>query len=318
MLFVDINLRQLRMLREVAHRGTIAAAAESLGYTASAASQQLSALEKSTGVAVLERVGRNVRLTDAGRELVRHAGELFAGMEAAQAAVEQVSCVVRGELHLSTIESVSMTLLPSILKQVSRDHPELRLLSRQLDPDLALDALSLGEVDIAFVLRYPHSPAAPRPDIVREPVMEDRFLAVLHADDPLAQRSSLNLDEVRDHDFILPAGHFSCSRCVVMACRDASFEPRVVHRLDDYHTTLCLIAAGQGVGVLPELGLTSIPPGVRALPIEPPLSRTVEVAHRTTSADRPSVQAVLDAVRVAVDQRTDPCYVPPAASTSSR
>ncbi|HEY5886813.1 MAG TPA: LysR family transcriptional regulator, partial [Acidimicrobiales bacterium] len=94
-----MSLQQLRMLREVANRNTIAAAADSLGYTSSAVSQQLSGLEKATGVAVLERVGRNVRLTDAGRELVRHADDLLAGMEAAQVAIERLSGEVRGVLH---------------------------------------------------------------------------------------------------------------------------------------------------------------------------------------------------------------------------
>jgi DNA-binding transcriptional LysR family regulator len=157
---MDFTLQQLRMLREVATRNTIAAAAESLGYTASAVSQQLAGLERSTGVAVLERIGRNVRLTDAGRELVRHANELLAGVEAAQVALERVQNEVRGDLEITVYESVAATLLPTLLGQLAERYPELRVRTRQCDPDLAIEALALGDVDLALTIGLPHKPSS--------------------------------------------------------------------------------------------------------------------------------------------------------------
>ncbi len=297
---MDFTLRQLRTLREVSERGTIAAAAESLGYTASAVSQQLSTLEKTTGVAVLERIGRNVQLTDAGRELVRHAGDLLARMEAAQASVEQVNSAVRGVLNVTVFESVATTLLAPLLSRLSAAHPDLELRTRQADPDEALDAVATGEIDLAFAIDYAHAPAPRRTDVIRHTLMQDRFHVLVPEDDPL--RGPVALAELATRPFISSPVNLSCGRCVVMACRDVGFEPDVVHQLDDYPTTLHLVAAGQGVALVPDLGLVIKPPGIRVLPLDPPLSRSVQIAYRTASAERPSIMAVRDTLQAIVDE----------------
>jgi DNA-binding transcriptional LysR family regulator len=296
---VDINLQQLRMLREVSTRGTIAAAAESLGYTASAVSQRLGSLEKSTGVAVLERVGRNVRLTDAGRELVRHADELLKGIEAAQVAMERIGGEARGVLDLTVYESVAATLLSPMLRLLSTRHPDLHLRTRQMDPDAAIEALAIGDIDLAFTIDYRHAPVAPRDDVVRYSVAEDRFHLVVARDDPL-EGPVVALADLADRQFVASPPALSCGRCVVTACRDAGFEPQIVHQLDDYPTSLHLVAAGQGVSIVPDLGLVHVPPGVRILDLDPPLSRTIQLAFRTASAERPAVVAVCDALHQVV------------------
>ncbi|MGH9151828.1 MAG: LysR family transcriptional regulator, partial [Acidimicrobiales bacterium] len=172
-------MQQLRMLREVAQRGTIAAAASFMGYTPSAVSQQLGALERTTGVAVLERVGRNVRLTDAGRELVRHATELLAGLDAALVAMERVANEVRGDLVVSVYESVAATLLVPLLERLAVSHPGLRLRTRQLEPDAAIDDVAAGDVDLAFTIDYAHAPARRRPAVTRFSLVEDFFRVVV-------------------------------------------------------------------------------------------------------------------------------------------
>lgn len=296
-----MSLQQLRMLKEVAGRGTIAAAAETLGYTASAVSQRLGALEKSTGVAVLERVGRNVRLTDAGRELVRHAEELLRGMEAAQVAMERIGGEARGVLDVTVYESVAATLLSPMLESLAARHPDLHLRTRQMDPDAAIEALAAGDIDLAFTIDYRHAPAAPRDDVVRMSVAEDRFHLIVPSDDPL-EGPIVSLADVAERPFIASPPALSCGRCVVTACRDAGFEPQVVHQLDDYPTSLHLVAAGQGISIVPDLGLVQVPRGVRILDLDPPLSRTIQLAFRTASAERPAVVAVCEALqRVVLD-----------------
>ena len=267
--------------------------AESLGYTPSAISQQLTNLEKSSGVEVLERVGRNVRLTDAGRELVRHADSLLAGMEAAQVAVESITNEVRGALEMTVYESVAATLLPALLARIADEHPDLSIRTRQYDPDLAMDDLAAGDIDLAFAIDYRHAPAPPRDDIIRYPVLEDTFHAVVPVDDPI-RGSSVELSDLADRPFISSPPGLSCGRCVVAACRAAGFEPDVVHQLDDYPTTLQLVASGHGVALVPDLGLGNPPDGLRILRLESPLSRTVELAYRTASQHRPSIVAVRD------------------------
>ena len=303
---MDMSLQQLRMLREVAHRGTIAAAAESLGYTASAVSQQLGGLEKATGVAVLERVGRNVRLTDAGRELVRHAEELLRGMEAAQVAMERVGTEARGVLDVTVYESVAATLLAPLLADLAARHEGLELRTRQMDPDAAIDALAGGDIDLAFAIDYPNAPAAPRDGVERYSIAWDRFHAVLPIDDP-APGPVVALTDLVDRPFIASPPGLSCGRFLVAACRDAGFEPDIRHQLDDYPTSLHLVAAGQGVALVPDLGLVQVPPGLRILDLDPPLSRTVQLAYRQASATRPAVVAVRESLeRVVADLELAP------------
>jgi DNA-binding transcriptional LysR family regulator len=302
----EITLHQLRLLREVAGRRTIAAAADSLGYTASAVSQQLAGLERSTGIAVLERVGRNVRLTDAGRELVRHAEGLLSGVEAAQVALERVNGAVRGTLEISVYESVAATLLPPLLADLAGRHPDLSIRTRQMDPDVAIDELAIGDLDLAFTIDYLHAPDAPRRDIERFAVLEDRFHLVVPAADDLPD-GTVALSAVADRPFIASPPDWSCGRCVLVACRNAGFDPDVVHQIDDYPTTLKLVAAGQGVALVPDLGLVDDVPGVRVLELETPIVRVVQLAYRTASADRPVIIAVRDALTRLAATFDHPC-----------
>ena len=292
---MDLSFQQLRMLQAVSEHQTIAAAAESLGYTPSAISQQLGAIERGTGVAVLERIGRGVRLTDAGRELVRHADGLLAGLEAAQAALESVDGEARGTIEMSVYESVASTLLPDVLDRLSQRYPDLALRTREIDPDQSIESVSRGEIDVAFSIDYLHAPAPKRPGIERELVVEDHFHVVVPEHHPTTARV-VSLADLADERFISSPVDLSCGRCVVTACRAAGFEPDVVHQLDDYPTTLRLVAAGQGIGLVPDLGLVHVPEGVRILDLQTPVIRFIELAYRETSAERPAIRAVREIV----------------------
>lgn len=299
-----MSIQQLRMLREVAMRGTIVAAAQSLGYTPSAISQQLGGLERSTGVAVLERVGRNVRLTDAGRELVRHAGDLLTSLEAARTAMEQVAGEVQGTFEISVYESVAVTLLVPLLERLAVEHPDLRIRTRQLDVEPAAEAVAAGTIDVAFTLDYAHAPMSQRAGVSCMSLLEDVFYLVVPDDDPIASASA-PLEAVADRAFVSPSLSSSCGSGVVVACRAAGFEPDIAHQIDDYPTTMRLVAAGAGVALVPSLGLVTLPRGVRVVAIERPFSRTIQIAYRTASAERPAVVAVRDALAAVVDDLVD-------------
>lgn len=296
---MDLSIQQLRMLREVSVRGTIAAAAQSLGYTPSAVSQQLSGLEKATGVAVLERVGRNVRLTDAGRVLVRHADDLLASLEAARAAMERTAEDATGTVEISMYESVAATLLVPALERLAEQHPDLVVRSRQLDKDEAIDAVANGDVDLAFSLDYPNAIGALRPGLSSEDVFHDAFHVVVPADDPL-QGPVVALADLADRPIIAPPFTGACGFCVAVACRASGFEPNVVHTIDSYPTVLRLVAAGAGTALLPTLALVDPPAGVRVLEVDPPFHRTIQMIYRTASADRPAISAVRAAFVAAV------------------
>lgn len=297
---MDLSIQQLRMLREVESQGTIAAAAERLGYTASAVSQQLSAIERVTGVAVLEKVGRNVFLTDAGRELVAHATTILDQLEEAKAAVERVSSTASGILRIGMIESVANTILPALLSRLARTHPDLDVRTRQADRDGA-EAVRAGELDLAFTVDYPGTIANRDDRLDRLLVCHDFFRAVVIADDPITT-SAVDLADLVDRRLIASPPELACGKCLVDACRTAGFEPDYAHEIEDYPTVLRLIASGAGVGLVPDLGLVRMPDGIRTVDLKEPVYRRLELLWRRSSSERPAIRAVTDAVAAVADE----------------
>lgn len=257
-------------------------------------SQQVAALERATGLPVLERVGRSVRLTDVGRELVRHADDILARVEATEAALEEVAAGPSGEVRLAVFESVASALIPDVVALLAHRHPDLVVGSRELDPDEVPDALRLGEVDLAFVLDYPHAPG-PREDGLEYLVLgREQFRLVVPAteeSDPVVDLASLC-----HRPFVASPAHVSCGRCVVQACREAGFEPVIRHQVDGYPATLRLVAGGAGVALVPDLGLVDVPAGVAVRDLAQTVHRTIELAYRRASGARPAVRAVIDGV----------------------
>lgn len=277
-------------------QGTIAAAAGHLGFTPSAVSQQLSAMEKSTGVAVLERVGRNVQLTDAGRELVTHADVVLAQLEQAQAAIERVQGSAAGVIRIGVMESVAANIIPGVLRRLAADHPDVELRTRQGDCDDSIEAVRSGGLDATFAVDYVASSRSIDASLDRRLVCRDWFKVVVRSDDPLVGTVPA-LSDLSDRSLISSPADYSCGRCVTAACRDAGFEPDVVHELDDYTTSILMVEAGAGASLIPDLGLHGhIPDGVEILQLQEPFHRVVDLVHRVSSTNRPAFEAVVAAV----------------------
>jgi DNA-binding transcriptional LysR family regulator len=291
---MDITLRQLRTIREIARLGTIAAAADSLGYTPSAVSQQMAALESAVGVDVLERIGRGVRLTDAGRALVARADVVLASIDETKAAIEQASGAPVGAVRLAVFETFAAALLPSLVGLVHRAHPDVTVRSIQLDPEDAVDELVRGSCDVALVIDYPHAPS-PRPRGIEWRVLRrEPFRLVVPVDDPLT--GPVDLVSVADRPFVAGSVDTSCGRCTINACRDSGFEPDIHHEINQTIATLRAVESGAGVTLLPDLALVDAPAGVKVLDLARPLVRTIELAARPVSLQRPAVAAVVAAI----------------------
>ncbi len=301
---MDVTIQQLRMLREVSMRGTIAAAAGELGYTPSAVSQQLSTVERTTGVAMLERVGRNVLLTDAGRELVVHAELVLAQMDAAAAAIERVQGEVAGTLRLGFIESVAATMLGPLMRRLQEAHPDLQLRTREIDGRATTDALAKGDLDIAFVIDDPSTPTPPVDGFEKLLVCRDWFRALLPPGflSDGAVPDAIEVAALEGLDFVGPPYDDSCGRTVTQMCRLAGFEPDFVHSVSDYPTTLRLVAAGCGVALVPDLGLRDVPSEITVVDLVEPRHRSVEIMFRSTSQERPAIQAFIAALHDVVDE----------------
>src|SRR6185437_11093194 len=182
--FAMLDVRRLHMLRELSARGTIAATAQALGYSAPAVSQHLAALERQVGVSLLERQGRRVALTPAAQLLVGRTERVLAELEAAEA--ELADGGVRGSVRLAAFPTAAATLVPRAMASFAARHPSAEVLLSELEPEDALPALKLGEADLAVVHEYDFSPRGDDPSVELTPLADDPIHVAVPAAHPAA------------------------------------------------------------------------------------------------------------------------------------
>ncbi len=294
---VELSLQRLRMLRELHRRGTVTAAAAALHYTASAVSQQLAQLERDVGATLFERLGRRVQLTDLGLVLAEHAEEILGSVERATTALEEAQETVSVTLTAGVWASVASGLLPPALTALAVDHPGIRVRTRELAPEETAGAVRDGTLDLSFVIEYSTFPIALDPGLARDVIGVERLHAAVPAG--AVPAGTVELLGLAEHPWILagPRSHFG--RAVRVACQSAGFEPRVEHEVGEQATALAMVAAGLGVTLVSDLGLTLCPPTVDVLALTDPVIRTVSIVYRTGNSRRPSLHLVIDAVRAA-------------------
>ena len=212
-----LEVRRLRLLREVAARGTLAAAAEALNFTPSAVSQQLAVLERETGVRLLERSGRRVRLTDAGSRLVEHAELVLAQLEQAEADLARGQKTVRGMVRLGAFPTAARGLVPGAAALLRAAHPDLRVVLHELEPHESLPAVRLGELDVAVIHQYDLLPRRREPGVTSTLLAEDPLSVALPPDHPAAG-DAIRLSDLRDERWIGGQPDTSCYAIVLRAC----------------------------------------------------------------------------------------------------
>ncbi|MCD0481752.1 LysR substrate-binding domain-containing protein [Streptacidiphilus sp. ASG 303] len=305
-----LDVRRLRLLRELSLRGTIAAVAEALAFTPSAVSQQLSALEREAGVPLLERTGRRVVLTPAGRNLVRHAEAVLERLEQAAAELVEARGGPSGPVRIGAFPTAARAVVPAALASLARRHPGLEPMVREIDPAEVADALRAGELDVALVHAYDLVPSPAEPGLATEPLCtESMYLAspypVPPAPVPGGAADGPVVGRFADSPWITATPGTLCRTMTLRACGAAGFTPRVRHQVDGFATVLALVAAGQGVAVVPQLGTADPPPGVVLTRL--PFRRRTLTAFRSGAARHPAVAAVTAALRAAVpEELADP------------
>jgi DNA-binding transcriptional LysR family regulator len=285
-----LDVRRLRLLRELAHRGTIAAVADALAFTPSAVSQQLAVLEREAGLPLLERRGRRVALTPAGLGLVAHAEAVLDRLEQAAAELAGARQGLAGPLRIGTFPSAGPALIPAALTILAARHPGLEPRVAELDPALVGGALRAGELDVALIHEYDFAPGQPEPGLAAEPLCTEAMF--------LAAPGPAGIAGCADRPWITATPGTLCQQMTVRACQAAGYTPRVRHQVDDFATTLALVAAGQGVALVPQLGTAAPPAGVALTRV--PLHRRTQIAYRGGAARHPAVAAVAAALRAAV------------------
>jgi DNA-binding transcriptional LysR family regulator len=298
-----LDLHRLRLLHELHARGTIAAVADALRYTPSAVSQQLAVLEREAGLPLLERAGRGVRLTDAALVLVGHAGALLERAEVAQAELAAAAGAVAGRGRIASFQSVAFHLAVPAMQALAREAPGLRCELVEAEPESSLPALALGDVDLVLADEWQHQPLARVDGVVREDVLRDPVHIVLPADHPGLRRhpGAVPLAEFEGEAWTTGHPGTPWEAMIERTCRElGNFEPDIRHRTNDAVLSLALVAGERAVTLLPALVDPGSHPGVAVRPIaEGSVHRNILMATRAADAERPSVQALLAAIRTA-------------------
>jgi DNA-binding transcriptional LysR family regulator len=298
-----LDLRRLRLLRELKERGTIAAVADALQFTPSAVSQQLAMLEREAGVRLLERAGRGVRLTDPALVLVDHADALLERAALAEADLAAAAGTVSGRARIAGFQSVALRLALPAMEALRRDAPRLRCELLEAEPEEALPALALGDVDLVLGDEWQHQPWRLAESLERHELVRDPVHLVLPADHPVARRhgDAVPLTELAGEAWTTGHAAMGWEEMTQRTCRErGGFEPDIRHRTNDATVSLALVARGLAVTMLPDLVLPRGDPRVALRSIAGgPLDRAIFAVTRATDASRPSTRAVLDAVREA-------------------
>jgi DNA-binding transcriptional LysR family regulator len=295
-----LDLHRLKLLREVDARGTVHGAARALDYTPSAISQQLAVLEREAGVKLLERTGRNVRLTEAGRVLVRHAATLLDGVEAAEAELADIAAGrPAGVVRLSAFQSAFLRIVAPAIAALADTHPDVRVEATEIEVEEGVPALRLQQLDVVVGDEYEGQPRAMHADLTRETLVREQIRVVLPEDHPLARRRRVPLARLAG------AGWAACQPGTghrdmhIRVCRQlGGFEPDLRYASDDFLILLELVRTAGACALLPDLVLGYGAPGVAVrLLAEGTVGRETFLLTRATRT--PAVEAVAAALRSA-------------------
>jgi DNA-binding transcriptional LysR family regulator len=297
-----LNVSRLRVLRELALRGTIAAVAEALWMTPSAVSQQLSALERETGFELVERAGRGVRLTAAGRVLAEHSERVFQALDEAKSALRALQSEPAGRVRIASFPSVVRLVIPQMLASLRERHPRLQLEVEDLEGEQGLDAVRLGHVDLAVIDDLTWSMRAPTEGLSVSELFVTPLVVVFAKDHPWAERDESRWIDLDGRPFVTEQRASVFTRSVEDACRRAGARPVVRARVHDAAATLALVGASEMVAVLPQSQMTDQTSAVRWRVLEPVVERRLLVVTRVGQSASPAVGAALAALTEATVQ----------------
>jgi DNA-binding transcriptional LysR family regulator len=301
-----LDVRRMRVLREVAERGSIAAAAQALTFTPSAVSQQIATLEREAGVALVERGPRSIRLTPAGRALVEHTEGILASLKAAEAEIQAIAGVRGGMLRLASFPTAYATIMPAAIAEFRERHPGVELTLTETDPLAGLARLKSGELDLALLYEYDYVPLPEDDSVERIPLTDDAIRVLLPHGHRAAKRRAVPLDALADEYWITSTARSSCHEFVARSCRASGFEPHVGFESDDHGVWQGLVAAGVGVALAPDLALENLHPGVVARPVAlHPLKRRIYVSFRAGGRSA-AIDAMLEVLQETVAARQAP------------
>ena len=293
-----LDPRRLAVLREFAAQGTIARAADALSFTPSAVSQQLSQLQRESGVALFRRARRRLELTDAGRTLAARAGELLARLEEIEAELARAAGDTRGTVRVAAFQTAARALVLPAIDRLAGTHASVRMELVELEAEESLPLVARGAVELAIAEEYEHAPRPHVAGLERAYLDPDEMVLALPAAHPAAAGDPVPLAAVRDLAWATEHAGTAYSDMVTRICRAiGGFEPDVRHRVSDMDLLLGLVAAKRTAALVPMLGRPEREPGVAVRRIaDGSFRRALFVAVRTSDRARPATAAALAAI----------------------
>ena len=286
-----LDLRRLRLLRELKVRGTIAAVAEALAYSPSSISQQLALLETEAGVPLLVKSGRRVQLTPQAEVLVAHTAVLLERVELMEAELVSSLTEVRGTVRLAVFQSAALGIVPQALTLLATEHPALRVEVTQREPENALFEVWARDFDLVIAEQYPGHSAPRQPDLDRVGLCQDE----------LRLGGAGSLRHAADRAWVMEPRGTASRHFAEQACRTAGFEPDVRFETADLQAHIRLVESGHAVAILPDLVWAGRPPSVDLVSLAGSPTREVFTSVREASRERPTIVAVRDVLARSVE-----------------
>ncbi|GGO80790.1 LysR family transcriptional regulator [Wenjunlia tyrosinilytica] len=294
--------RHIKTFHEVVRTGSYSAAARSLGYTQPAISQQMKALERDVGTPLFTRVGRGIRLTEAGEALTRHAGTILDSLLAAQQQISAIARLRTGRVRLCAFPSAGATVIPEAMARLAAEYPGIRVELQEGEPPDSLRRLARGECDITLGFTYPGLHVEVPEDLVEIPLLEDQLTVLLPAGHPLARRRAVHLADLAAERWI--AGCPRCRANFLHACAEEGFTPDIAFTTDDNLVVQSLVAAGVGIAMMPALVLSFLcHKKVTGRAVEPHTRRKVSAYVLRDHLRIPATALVLDEIKTVAAAR---------------
>lgn len=296
-----LDLQSVRIVRAIAETGSITAAARALGYSQPAISQHLQRTEARLGLALVTRVGRSVRLTEAGTVLARHALTITSALDAAEGDLADLAGLRTGTVRLAAFPTASSTIVPRLLGALATSHPGIRVTYIEAQPPEAVQLLREGAVDLAITFSYPGDRADPHRDsasgLTAQSLFTEEMVVVIPSQHPLGERDVIDVAMLADERWI--AGCPRCRGHLLAVCEVAGFAPVISFETDNASAVLNMVASGLGVAMLPRLALATatLPAGAVIRPHSPLSVRSIQALANDGARRVPSLAATTAALR---------------------
>ena len=293
-----IDLVALDSLRAVGSHGSVVAAADALGFTPSAVSQQIKRLERQTGVPLLERVGRGVMLTGHGRHLVEEGTRLLAGLEQLQSGLHLQASTVAGHVRLTAFSTAMRGLVAPALPPVLAAHPDLRISLTEREPWDTIALVATGQTDLGVAHSWGDVPLSIPGHVTRTTLARDLAEVIVRHDHPLAARPVVTPRDLAEEDWVATPEGSICRQWLERMYDGTGSLPRIAHVSMEFDSHLALVRAGLGIALIPRLGRSPLGDDLVAVPVADPVpSREIIGLHRVSMSDSPAIAALLAALR---------------------